>query len=79
MVVQVLLLVHLSGRLVVLLGSDGLRCGIGLFYLGRLIFGLVLGLLLLPPLSCRDNEVWPHSVGLLVKWVSLSPFFALAC
>ena len=47
MVVLVLLLILLSGRLVVLLRRDGLRWGIGLFYLGRLIFGLVLGLLLL--------------------------------
>ena len=50
MVVLVLLLILLSGLLVVLLREDGLRCGIGLSYLDRLIFGLVLGLLLLSPL-----------------------------
>ena len=22
------------------------------------------------PISCRDIEVWPFSVGILVKWVS---------
>ena len=32
---------------------------------------MVLGSLLLPlPISCRDIEVWPFSVGMLVKWVS---------
>ena len=50
MVVLVLLLILLSGLLVVLLRKDGSRCEIGLFYLGRMIFGLVHGLLLLPPL-----------------------------
>ena len=40
MVVLVLLLILLSGRLVVLPRSDGLRREIGLFCLGRLIFGL---------------------------------------
>ena len=40
----------LSGLLVVLPRGDGLRCGIGLFYLGRPVFGLLLGSLLLPPL-----------------------------
>ena len=49
MMVLVLLLILLSGLLVVLLREDGLRCGIGLSYLGRLIFGLVLGSLLLSP------------------------------
>ena len=65
------LLILLSGLLEVLPKGDELRCGIGLFYLDRLIFGLVLGSLLLsPPFSCRDIEVWPFSVGMLVKWVS---------
>ena len=59
MMVLVVLLIPLSGLLVVLLEGDGLRCGIGLSYLGRLIFGLG-----------RDIEVWPDSVGMLVKWVA---------
>ena len=31
------------------------------------------------PITCRDIEVWPYSVGMLVKWVAFSSFFALAC
>ena len=34
-----------------------------------MIFGLVLGSLV-TPISCRENEVWPFSVGMLVKWVA---------
>ena len=43
-------LILLSGLVVVLPRGGGLRCGIWLFYLGRPVFGLVLGSLLLPPL-----------------------------
>ena len=32
------------------------------------------------PISCRDIEVWPDSVGMLVKWVAfLQSLFTLAC
>ena len=31
------------------------------------------------PISCRDIEVWPFSVGMLVKWVSFFLFFTLGC
>ena len=66
MVVLVLLLILLSGLLVVLLREDGLRCGIGLFYLGRLISGLVLGSLLLSPLFLA--VILRSGLILLVCW-----------
>ena len=31
------------------------------------------------PISCRYFEVWPYSVGMLVKWVAFLPLFTLAC
>ena len=68
MVVLVLLLILLSGRLVVLLRSDGLRCGIGFFLPGPP--DLWVGSWISTPISCRDIEVWPYSVGMLVKWVA---------
>ena len=68
---QVLLLILLSGLLVVLPRSVGLRCGIGLFYLDRLIFRVGSWVsVAATPITCRDIEVWPYSVGMLVKWVA---------
>ena len=52
--------------LVVLLKGDGLRCGIGLSYLGRQIFGLVLGSLLLSPLFLA--VILRFGLFLLVCW-----------
>ena len=75
MVVLVLLLILLFGLLVVLLKGDGLRCGIGLSYLGRLIFGLVLGSLLLSPLFLV--MILRFGVFLLVCWLSGLPFSIL--
>ena len=71
MVVLVLLLILLSGRLVVLLRIDGLRCGIRLFLPGPpdLWVGSWITVAA-TPISCRDIEVWPYSVGMLVKWVA---------
>ena len=58
------------GLLVVLLRNDGLRCGIGLFCMDRLVFGLVLGSLLLSPLFLAVIlRFGLFSVGMLVKWV----------
>ena len=68
LVVLVPLLILWFGLLVVLLRGVGLRCRIGLFCLDWLIFGLV-GVAATPD-TCRDIEVWPYSVGLLVKWVA---------
>ena len=71
MIVLVLLLILLSGLLVVLLREDGLRCGIGLFLPGRpdLWVGTWVGVAA-TPITCRDIEVWPCCVGMLVKWVA---------
>ena len=51
--------------------SDGLRCGIGLFLPGPpdLWVGSWVAVAV-TPISCRDIEVWPYSVGMLVKWVA---------
>ena len=71
MVVLVLVPILMSGRLEVLLRSDGLRCGIGLFLPGP--SGLWVGsgvAVAATPTTCRDIEVWPYSVGMLVKWVA---------
>ena len=71
MVVLVLLLILLSGLLEVLPKGDGLRCGIGLSYLDRLIYGLVLGSLLLSPLFLAVILMFGlNSVCMLVKWVA---------
>ena len=48
-----------------------MRCGIGLFLPGPpdLWVGSWISVAV-TPISCRDIEVWPFSVGMLVKWVS---------
>ena len=48
-----------------------MRCGIGLFLPGPpdLWVGPWVSVAA-TPISCRDIEVWPFSVGMLVKWVS---------
>ena len=61
--------------LVVLLRRDGLRCGIGIFHLGRLIFGLVLGNLLLPLLFLA--VILRFGLILLVCWSNGLPFSIL--
>ena len=70
MMVQVLFLILLSGLLVVLPRGGGLQCGIGLFFPGPPdLVGAWISVAA-TPISCRDIEVWPFSVGMLVKWVS---------
>ena len=49
-----------------------MRCGIGLFLPGPadLWVGAWVGVVVATPITCRDNQVWPYSVSLLVKWVA---------